>query len=177
MKNFFSRKTSLSFMLFFSMAIGISMAQTDDVVIMDSSFPNSGGLIASLPINVGLVEANTTATLSQTLKQALTKNPDVKSIHLFVPTGEKSFTLGGQIYTADTLQQLSSEVFQANSDVTLFVYSCSLAKNNDGKALLETMASNTGFNVASSATCDNLNEAIVFDFSIRPLTITSNLFE
>jgi len=178
MKTFFNPKTALSFLLLFSLTLSVSMAQTDDVVILDSDFPNSGGLIASLPVNVTLIEAKTSATLAKTLKQALAKNPNVKKIHLFAPSADASIDFGGRSYTAEALgQQLDPSDFSANTGVTVFVYSCSLAKNATGISLLENISSGTGFNVASCASCNDLNEEFNFDYSVRPLNTTSNLFE
>ena len=51
MKNIFNQKVVLSFLLLFSLTLTTSLAQTEDVVIVDSDFSNKGGLIASLPIN------------------------------------------------------------------------------------------------------------------------------
>ncbi|MDF0717463.1 DUF4347 domain-containing protein [Muricauda sp. 334s03] len=178
MKTFFNQRTVLIFLLFFSLSLGVSMAQTDDAVIVDTDFPNSGGLIASLPVNITLIEAKTSATLGETLKQALVKNPDVKNIHLFAPSADASINLGGQSYTVEAIgEQLDPSDFSANMGVTIFVYSCSLAKNAAGISLLENISSQTGFNVASCASCNDLNEEFNFDYSVRPLTITSNLFE
>ncbi|MBA4746890.1 MAG: DUF4347 domain-containing protein [Muricauda sp.] len=178
MKTFFNQRNILSFLLLFSLTLSVSMAQTDEVVILDSDFPNSGGLIASLPVNVALIEAKTSVTLAKTLKQALANNPSVKNIHLFAPSSDASIDFGGRSYTAAALgQQLDPSDFSANTGVTVFVYSCSLAKNAAGISLLENIASGTGFNVASSSSCDEMGEEMTFDFSVRPLSNTKTIFD
>ncbi|WP_127139013.1 DUF4347 domain-containing protein [Flagellimonas oceanensis] len=178
MKTIFNQRTVLSFLLFFSLSLGVSIAQTDDVVIVDSDFPNKGGLIASLPVNVTLIEAETSTTLAQNLKHAIADNPNLKSIHLFAPSAEASINLGGSSYSAEAIgQQLNQEDFQTDQNITVFVYSCTLAKSPEGRSLLENIASGTGFNVASSSNCDDMGEELAFDFSIRPLSTTKTIFD
>ncbi|MBW8244917.1 DUF4347 domain-containing protein [Muricauda oceani] len=178
MKNLFKQKIRLSFVLFFLLTLSVSIAQTDEAVIVDSDFPNRAGLIASLPVAVTMIESDAAANLAETLKQAMAENPSVKNIHLFAPSTETSISMGEMAYTAEVLdQQLTSSDFSTNRDITLYVYSCTLAKNPSGISLLENISSKTGFNVASCASCKELNEEFKFDYSVRPLTITSNLFE
>ncbi|HBU79251.1 MAG TPA: hypothetical protein DEF18_14220 [Muricauda sp.] len=178
MKNIFNQKVVLSFLLLFSLTLTTSLAQTEDVVIVDSDFSNKGGLIASLPINVALIETKMSNNLAQTFKQALAENPNVKNIHLFAPSTDASINLDGQPYNAETIaKQFHPTDFQTHNPITVFVYSCSLAKNALGISLLETISSRTGFNVASCASCDDLKDELMFDYSVRPLTATSNLFE
>lgn len=178
MKTIFNQRTLMSFLLFLFLSLGVSMAQTDHTVIVDSDFPNSGGLIASLPASVTLIEAKTSTTLTETLKQALAKNSSVKNIHLFVPSTNTSIRIGGRSYSAEAVaNQLEASAFRTGSDVTVFVYSCELAKTPEGRFLLENIASGTGFNVASSSSCDEMGEEMTFDFSVRPLSNTKTIFD
>ncbi|MCR9229057.1 MAG: DUF4347 domain-containing protein [Flavobacteriaceae bacterium] len=178
MKTIFNQRTVLSFLLFFSLSLGVSIAQTDHAVIVDSDFPNSGGLIASLPVSVTLIQAKTSASLAETLKQAIRANPSVKNIHFFAPSTDASINLGGKSYTVEAIgDQLNPSDFRTHTDVTVFVYSCTLAKNPEGRSLLENIASGTGFNVASSSNCDDMGEELAFDFSIRPLNTTKTIFD
>nr|WP_321413231.1 DUF4347 domain-containing protein [uncultured Allomuricauda sp.] len=179
MKTCFNIKALCYLNLILLFTVHVSNAQSQEMAIVDVNYPNSSGLKASLPVSLGLIEVDSEKNLSRSIKQALVQNPEVTSIHLFLPTGNASMDIGGTTYGSnEIIEQFHAEEFMSNNpNVTLLIYSCSLAKNAQGISLMEDISSVTGFNVASCSSCNDLNEEFTFDYSVRPLTSTSNLFE
>lgn len=178
MRNPFYRKTLPSFLLLFVLMATSGMAQTDEVVIVDSNFQNLGGIMASLQVGTPHIEATENGSFQHVLEQALVLNPNVKIIHLFAPTHSGSISIGNRNYTTEAVNEsLDKAVFAAHGAITLLVYSCSLANNQNGVELLQSIASRTNFNVASYASCVSLDNKLDFDFSTKPLKVSSTLFE
>ncbi|WP_422351204.1 DUF4347 domain-containing protein [Flagellimonas sp.] len=153
-------------------------AQNSEIVIIDENFPNKNGLIASLPVDVKLIEANSQSSLQQTLETAVKAGTSIQNIHLFCNTDNSIITLGNQQYSTDNIvSNLDKMAFSGHTPKNLLVYSCTLAKHAEGIALLEAIADETNLNVASCFSCETIDEELEFNFSTSPTLITSSLFK
>ena len=169
-----SFKKITNFLVFCLIAFKIN-AQSTDVVILDENFPNKNGLLASIPIQVDFFELSSTKTLPQVLTNVINPNSQVTNIHLFCNTDSESITIGNTKYPTDTLDEYLNELtISTTNDINLLVYSCSLAKSAKGVALLNVLATKTNMNVASSSSCETIDEDVQFNFSTSPLTTTIN---
>lgn len=178
MRNPFNRKVLNHFFLLSILMTTGAMAQSNEVVIVDSKFQNLGGIVASLPVGTPYLEAVGNDSFQNVLERALAMAPNTKIIHLFAPTDNNSISIGNGNHTLETISDgLDETVFAEQDGITLLVYSCSLANNPIGVELLQKMASKTNFNVASCASCATLDNKLNFDFSTGPLQVTSTLFE
>lgn len=152
--------------------------QSTDLVIIGKSFSNPISLKASLPVDVITMEVSYSNELLSNLKQALEDYPSLKNIHLFSETGTHSLQLGSDDFDVTDLN-VSSSFFNdlenvKNNGINFFVYSCSLAGNEDGKTFLSELSNKTGFNVLSTANCNSVGgEDYVFDFSTSGNLITT----
>lgn len=153
-------------------------AQDADVVIVDENFSNKAGLLASLPVGTPVITTNSQVTLQQALESAITNPATKANIHLFCTSDDSSIVLGNQSYSAENISSsLNQNIFAAVSEKCLLIYSCSLAKNQEGISLMETIADQTNMVVASCFSCESIDEELEFDFTTSPILISSSLFK
>lgn|SRR5690606_14424990 len=175
----------ITLLLLLSLMNGATLlfAQSEELLFIDQNYPNKLSIISSVPISVKVVELNGQTNLWNQLIAELETNNAVKSIHLFAETKADEIILSQEsIYIETRLSAKQIEGFsKANfttNEIDFLVYSCTLAVNNNGKALLENIAQQTRFNVASCKSCEQLDSSeFEFDFSTADKVVNNNLFK
>ena len=177
MKNHVNRKCSTIFFAMFILLIIKVTAQSDEVVIIDSNFENKGGILASLPVSVPYVEINDLMNLQQALEKALDQTNGNTIVHLFTSTTENTIRTGSTVYTRENLSSFfNTAQFNGAEETSLLIYSCSLAKTVEGRALIDEFANTTGLNIFSSSSCTSVRDEIEFNYATSNNTVKSNLF-
>lgn len=171
---------ALCTLLFFLLFGFWAHAQSTELMVIDANYPNKDGLKASLPIDVKTIEVNASTDLWKALETEYAANQNIQNIHFFAETTNSSFTMGGKIYDAATLNNDEElrELKDLPGNINLLVYSCSLANNANGRAMLSAFGNQSGLNVVSCGSCQSLNdEAFTFDFSNKGQPVVNHLFD
>ncbi|HKL91525.1 MAG TPA: DUF4347 domain-containing protein [Allomuricauda sp.] len=181
MKTIFNQKTALSFLLLFSLTLSVSMAQTDDVVIMDSGYSQKQEIINQLPSNIAILEINRENNPWKTIREYLLANTSVQNIHLFANASYNAFELGGITYNSEQVNQEFEfsmlEGLYQGTNIQLLVYDCNLGSNEEGLALLKRISERSYFNIGIPTNCNSvLDGDLDFDHTTMNQPINSSIF-
>jgi len=173
----FSSNTIL--LTLFFLLIGLLMsAQDKSLVVIDKDYTNKESLMASVPISVSILQVDPNDNIWAEIYSHLLEDTEINDIHLFLKTTSNNFEIGNTQMGIDELQNSSElqNIGTIDKQRNLFVYSCSLANNNQGVQLLETLGLKTSFNVLSSKSCLSISDGnFNFDFSSKNQLIDTNL--
>ncbi len=154
-------------------------SQNKDLVVLDEEYASKNSILASLPVSTTILQINQGDNLWGELKTALVANPQISEIHFFLTTTASTIELGNTSMGLSDIEQdpVLTEIGNrvgTETDINLFVYSCTLANNAQGTALLREIGSKTHLNVLGSKSCTSIfDPQFLFDFSSKGETINA----
>ncbi len=128
----------------------------DEIVFIDRNVENYSLLIHDLTsqsdIAVYLLDSNTDGVVQ--ISQALQKYSQISAVHIVSHGDQGSFQVGSSTVSLDNFHLFSEQFAQwgnvLSADADLLIYGCNVAGSDDGKALIETIETLTGADVAAS---------------------------
>ncbi len=182
MKTVINLKFLVSFLLLTSLIMGVSKAQTSDVVVMDSQYSKKQDVLNRLPSNTDILEINRENNPWKTIREYLLENTSVQKIHLFANAIYNAFELGGITYTTEKVDQefeLSMlEGLYQGTNLQLLVYDCNLGSNPEGLDLLQQISERSYFNIGVPTNCSSvLDGSLDFDHTTMNQPINSTIFK
>jgi hypothetical protein len=180
MKTVIDLKTLISFLLLTLMLIGVSKAQTSELVIMDSQYFQKLDVLGRLPSNSNVLEINGEDNPWKTIREYVQQNSSIQTIHLFVNATFNAFELGGITYGSQQVEQefeLSMlEGLYQGTNFQLLVYDCNLGSNPEGLALLKQISERSYFNIGVPTNCSSILESSLdFDHTTMNQPINSSI--
>lgn len=175
-------KNAMSLLLFFSMSIGISWAQADEIVVIDSEYSQKANVLDNLPNSVAIIELQKAENPWKTVREYLEGHNSVQTIHLFANTSYNALELGGITYDLAMVNQefelsMLEGVYQG-TNLQLLVYDCNLGSNTDGLELIQKISDMSYFNIATSTNCTSVFDTdFSFDHTTMNQTISSSIFK
>ena len=128
--------------------------QASQVVFINSNVANYQELITGLPSGTRYVILNANRDGLQQIAQYLQEHPGVSSIHLVSHGTDGAFQVGDTWLSESSLSAHSAELAQIGAAMKaggdFLIYGCDVARNADGKALVQQISSISGLNVAAS---------------------------
>jgi hypothetical protein len=182
MKTVINLKTLMNFLLLTLMAIGVSKAQSSDVVVMDAQYYQKQDILSRLPSNSDILEINGEDNPWKTIREYVQQNSSIQTIHLFVNTTYNAFELGGITYD---LQQVAQEFefsmlegLYQGTNFQLLVYDCNLGSNPEGLALIKQISERSYLNIGVPTNCSSiLDGSLDFDHTTMNQTINSSILK
>ncbi|MHA7831991.1 MAG: DUF4347 domain-containing protein [Flagellimonas sp.] len=180
MKTVINLKTLISFLLLTLMAIGVSTAQTNALVVMDSQYAQKQDVLSRLPSNSNILEIDGADNPWKTIREYIQENSSMRTIHLFVNATYNAFQLGGITYNAQQVEQEFEfsmlEGLYQGTNFQLLVYNCNLGSNPEGLALLKQISERSYFNIGVPTNCSSILEgSLDFDHTTMNQTINSSI--
>ncbi len=182
MKTVINLKFLMSFVLLTFLITGVSKAQTNDVVVMDSQYSNKQDVLNRLQSNTDVLEINRENNPWKTIREYLLENTSVQKIHLFANATYNTFELGGITYDTEKVDQEFEfsmlEGLYQGTNLELLVYDCNLGSNPEGLALLKQISDRSYFNIGIPTNCSSvLDGSLEFDHTTMNLPINSSIFK
>lgn len=108
-------------MLLTLVVIGVSKAQTNELVVMDSQYAQKQDVLNRLPSNSHFLEINGEDNPWKTIREYVQQNSSIQTIHLFVNASYNAFELGGITYGTQQVAQefelsMLEGLYQVNKD-------------------------------------------------------------
>jgi len=127
-------------------------SMTTDVYFVDSSLDNLESILASIPAGASVYTISGDGV--QEITDILAGLKDVDSIHILAHGEAGAFKLGSDTIWTGSLDEYSSQIASwgnsLSTDGDILLYSCDLAADADGQALVTQIASLTHADVAAS---------------------------
>ncbi|MER3373327.1 MAG: DUF4347 domain-containing protein [Allomuricauda sp.] len=136
------------------------MAQSDDVVIIDSEYSQRQEVLDNLPVGTTVIEIKGISNPWKSIREYLEQNRSKLVVHLFANTNYNAVKLGGKTYDMNAVDQEFEfsmlEGLYQGSYLQLLVYDCNLGSNPDGLALLKEISEMSYFNIAVPTNCNSI---------------------
>ncbi|MFS4416625.1 DUF4347 domain-containing protein [Maribacter sp. 2307ULW6-5] len=151
----------------------LAMAQHSSMLVIDERYPNKVSLLASTPISTLVLEVADDADFWKNIHEGLRNEPNISEIHLLLNTTANTLEIGPGSIGVSALNNgtdaaLLAALVDSGRQMDLFLYSCSLANNDDGRAFLNALGQETKCNVLSSAQCASIFDGdFQFTFSTK----------
>lgn len=182
MKTVINLKTLISFLLLTFVVIGVSKAQTNELVVMDSQYAQKQDVLNRLPSNSHFLEINGEDNPWKTIREYVQQNSSIQTIHLFVNATYNAFELGGITYDGQQVEQEFEfsmlEGLYQGTNFQLLVYDCNLGSNPEGLALLKQISERSYFNIGIPTNCSSvLESSLDFDHTTMNQPINSSILK
>lgn len=169
------------FFLFAFLTTG-AIAQSDDVVIIDSKYSQRQEILDSLPAGTTVIEIKAISNPWKSIREYLEQNRSKQVVHLFANTNYNAVKLGGKTYDINAVDQEFEfsmlEGLYQGSHIQLLIYDCNLGSNPEGMALLKKISDKSYFNIAVPTNCSSVFGAeLVFDHTTMDQPISNSIFQ
>lgn len=142
--------TLFLFLLF--VGLNYSFAQTKDLVVIDESVDGINQIKSATLRNAETLIVNQESEIWFEIYRIVCSNPEIKQVHLLLPTKSGKLVLNGQEYDTNSVGDIFDLKLLKNKDISLLFYGSNLADIEEGKALINKIAELTNLNVAASTT-------------------------
>ncbi|MEC7263709.1 MAG: DUF4347 domain-containing protein [Bacteroidota bacterium] len=182
MKNQVNWKSSSFFLMLTILFITRTMAQSNEVVVMDSNYFQKQQVLDHLASGIPVFEVDTSKNPWESIRQYLERNRSAKAVHLFANAGYNALELGGKTYDAGAVDQefeLSMlEGLYQGTNLQLLIYDCNLGSNPDGLALLKRISDKAYFNIAVPTHCSSIfGTDLEFDHTTMNQPVNNSIFQ
>ncbi|WDY56118.1 VCBS domain-containing protein [Pseudomonas sp. PSKL.D1] len=130
-------------------------AQPRNLVVIDARVENRDQLAANLPAGTTALVVDAGQDAIAAISTALAQLGKVDSIQVFSHGAAGQFTLGNQVFTQQTVEQLgdrlSSWRSELNAGADIQLYGCDVGAGSSGQALVNELARWTGADVGASS--------------------------
>ncbi len=130
-------------------------AQPRNLVVIDARVENRDQLVANLPAGTTALAVDAGQDAVAAISNTLAQLGKVDSIQVFSHGAAGQFTLGNQVFTQQTVEQLGDRLsawraeLSAGADIQL--YGCDIGAGSSGQALVDELARWTGADVGASS--------------------------
>lgn len=182
MKNPFYRKNFTIFLFLLITLSTVAVAQSNDLVAIDSNYSQKQQVLDNLPTGTAVVEIDTTGNPWQRIREYLEQHRSISAIHLFANTSYNAIELGSIAFDSAAVDQefeLSMlEGLYQGTHIQLLIYDCNLGSNVEGIALLKKISDRSYFNIAVPTNCSSvLGTDLVFDHTTMDQPINNSIFQ
>lgn len=182
MKTVTNLKSVMSFLFLTLLIIGVSKAQTSEMVVMDSQYAQKQDVLNRLPSNSDFLEINGEDNPWKTIREYVQQNSSIQTIHLFVNATYNAFELGGITYGAQQVEKEFEfsmlEGLYQGTNFQLLVYDCNLGSNPEGLALIKQISERSYFNIGVPTNCSSILEgSLDFDHTTMNQPINSSILK
>ncbi|MEZ4811186.1 MAG: DUF4347 domain-containing protein [Allomuricauda sp.] len=158
------------------------MAQSNDVVIMDSGYAQKQQVLENLPVGTTVIELGKTGNPWKYIREHLEQNRSTQVVHLFANASYNAIQLGDKTYDSIAVDQefeLSMlEGLYQGSYMQLLIYNCNLGSNPEGLALLKKISDKAYINIAVPTNCSSVFGAdLVFDHTTMNQPTHNSIFQ
>lgn len=159
----------------------LASGQQNQIVVIDGAYSKSTEVTAQLPAGVPVLRLSSSSNPWEAIRNELTKNPEIKIVHLFAEATYNELSMGGTVYTRDNLvhewELAMLEGLYNGVNHQLLLYNCNLASNQEGIEFLRDLGSSIYFNIAAPKQCISiLDNTLQFDFTTMDQPISSSIF-
>ena len=130
-------------------------AQPRNLVVIDARVENRDQLAANLPAGTTALVVDAGQDAIAAISTALAQLGKVDSIQVFSHGASGQFTLGNQVFTQQTVEQLgdrlSSWRSELNAGADIQLYGCDVGAGSSGQALVNELARWTGADIGASS--------------------------
>lgn len=130
-------------------------AQPRNLVVIDARVENREQLAANLPAGTTALVVDAGQDAIAAISNALVQLGKVDSIQVFSHGAAGQFTLGNQVFTQQTVEQLGDRLSswrnELNAGADIQLYGCDVGAGSSGQALINELASWTGADVGASS--------------------------
>ncbi|WP_335964877.1 DUF4347 domain-containing protein [Galbibacter sp. PAP.153] len=150
------------------------VAQQNKLIVVDMEYPHLSQLEFTKTQNLEVLKLTTQENPWKNIREYLQMHPEITELHLFAKTTENSIQLGGNNYSAKKLDaefeiSLMETLYNFKNRHQLLIYSCNIAREETGRAILKKLGERTLFNIAAPTSCDDIfSETLEFDFQTYP---------
>ncbi|WP_291870193.1 DUF4347 domain-containing protein [Maribacter sp.] len=157
-------------------------AQSKNLVVIDSQFPDKEQVISSLSSNEMVLELTGSSNPWSEIRKKLESNKSIKTIHLFANASYNALQIGGLTYDVNSVNdefELSMlEGLYQGEHLQLLIYNCNLASNVDGLALIKAIGEKAYFNVGACTTCVSIfDNTFQFDYWSINQTVSNSILK
>lgn len=175
------KRTPLILVLLLFACFGLQ-AQSTNLVVIDSQFPDKQRVISSLSSSELVLELTSSNNPWEQIRKSLESNTSVKTIHLFANASYNALQMGGLTYDLSSVSaefELSMlEGLYQGEHLQLLVYNCNLGSNPDGLALIKAIGEKAYFNVGACTTCTSIFDNLFqFDYWSINQTVSNSILQ
>ncbi|MBC3504749.1 DUF4347 domain-containing protein, partial [Pseudomonas sp. SWRI59] len=125
------------------------------LVVIDARVENRDQLVADLPLGTSALVVDPGQDAIAAISNALTRLGKVDSIQVFSHGASGQFTLGNQVFTSHSVEQLGDRLSawrgELNTGADIQLYGCDVGAGSAGQALVNELARWTGADVGASS--------------------------
>ena len=182
MKNQVNRKSSSFFLMLIILFVTRSMAQSNELVVIDSNYFQKQQVLEHLASGIPVVEVDASKNPWESIRQYLEQNRSAQVVHLFANASYNAMELGGKTYDANGVDQefeLSMlEGLYQGTNLQLLIYDCNLGSSPEGLALLRKISDKAYFNIAVPTNCSSIFGAdLEFDHTTMNQPVNNSIFK
>ncbi|NDV44791.1 DUF4347 domain-containing protein [Flagellimonas sediminis] len=182
MKNQVNRKSSIFFLMLIILFVTRSMAQSNELVVIDSNYSQKQQVLDHLASGIPVFEVNAPKNPWESIRQYLEQSRSTQVVHLFANANYNAMELGGKTYDADAVDQefelsMLEGLFQG-IHIQLLIYDCNLGSNPEGLALLKKISDKAYLNIAVPTNCSSIFGAdLDFDHTTMNQPVNNSIFK
>jgi len=129
-------------------------AQPRNLVVIDARVENRDQLVANLPAGTTALVVDAGQDAIAAISNTLAQLGKVDSIQVFSHGAAGQFTLGNQVFTQQSVEQLGERLSawrgELNAGADIQLYGCDVGAGSSGQALVDELARWTGADVGAS---------------------------
>lgn len=157
MKSAISFKISVLFLFSLLIPVGATASDGHEIVFIGSAVRDAQVLINSIRPGMEVVKLDVGRDGVAQVAEVLAARRKLKAIHIISHGAPGKVLLGKAMLSAETLSEYGAEMKKISRSLVkggdILLYGCNVARDSEGKAFVEEVATVTGANVAAS---DNL---------------------
>ncbi|MDO6519329.1 DUF4347 domain-containing protein [Zobellia uliginosa] len=180
MRYLLKQKTLNLFFFLFVMTINGTIAQSNELIIIDSDYAQKQRVLEKASQSIPMLEINKSGNPWRTIRNYLEQNRKITTLHLFANTSSGALKLGGVTYDSAKVDQefefAMLEGLYQGTNYQLLIYDCTLGSNKEGLQLLDKIGGMSYFIIAVPTNCSSVfNTGLEFDHTTLDQPIAQSI--